>query len=163
MAKHISPVLLEVVNKTVSACGVELYDIEFKGKVLQVFITGPDKITVDICAKVSQALSLELDMQNLIPARYFLEVSSPGLERKLRNADDFKASIGKTVAVKTRTGKYIGKTVSVNDLGITLLNITGSCAKPGSEQFIAFTDINSARITKSDRELFYESEKLHKH
>jgi len=162
MTKKILPALLEVIRQTVTACGVDLYDLEFKGKVLQVFITAPAKVTVDTCAKVSQALSLELDMQNLIPTRYFLEVSSPGLERKLRNADDFQASIGQTVAVKTRNGKFVGKTISVNDNGIILLNITGSCAKPGSEQFISFKDINSARITVTNQELFDESKKLHK-
>lgn len=161
MNKNITPELLEIINKTVSACGVSLYDAEFTGKILKVFICSSEKISVETCAKVSQMLSQELDMQNIIPSRYLLEVSSPGLERKLRNLNDFRDSIGQTVTIKTRNGRFIGKIISVSNDGILLNNLAGSCAKAGSEQLIPVDSIIFARILISNGELFNEAKKIH--
>ncbi|MEO0075880.1 MAG: ribosome maturation factor RimP [candidate division WOR-3 bacterium] len=154
MTKQIEPALLNLIQKTIEACGVELYDINYKGNLLQVFITAANPITIDTCAQVSQALSVALDMENLIPKRYFLEVSSPGLERKLRHQNDFQVSLNKTVAIKTNRGKFIGKIIAVNEDGVTIENIVGSCAKPLTQQFINYQEINSAQLIVSNQELF---------
>lgn len=162
MKKNISSQLIELIEKTTIACGVKLYDVEFHGKTLQIFITSNEKISVDTCAKVSHALSLALDMENLIPSRYLLEVSSPGLERKLRNAKDFEESIGQTAMIKTKINRFIGIIMNTTNDGVYIKNITGSNAKTGTEQLILFNDINFARILVSDKELFNEAKKTHK-
>lgn len=163
MKKNLSPELLEIIKKTVSTCGVTLYAVEFYGKTLKVFIDAQEKISIDTCTKVSQALSIALDMENIISNRYLLEVSSPGLERKLRNINDFQQSIGHTAIINTKNGRYVGRILSVNDDGVNIKNIAGSCAKANTEQLIPTNSINTARIVISNQELFDEAKKLHKH
>lgn len=83
--------------------GFSLYDIELKntdkGRVLRVLITDKDGITLDNCAAVSRKLNYELDIVDLIPTKYFLEVSSPGLERPLKNMSHYRQAAGETVKV----------------------------------------------------------------
>jgi ribosome maturation factor RimP len=159
MKKTISPTLFTVIQETVMSCGVELYDAEFKGRILRVLITKPDGVTLDTCATVSQQLSQRLDIENLIPDRYFLEVSSPGIERKLRNAKDFQEIVGNTVSVSTCSGNYVGRVLSVTETGINIKNKVGSSGKPDTEQLILYTDINHARVIVSDEELFRAKQK----
>jgi ribosome maturation factor RimP len=159
MKKAISPALLAVIDETVKSCDVELYDVEFKGRFLRVSIYNSSGITVDICAKVSQKLSERLDMENLITDRYFLAVSSPGIERKLRNFKDFQETISQTVSVSTRSGSFKGKVLSVNENGVIISNIKGSSGKADTEQNILYCDINYARIIVSDEELFSNNTK----
>jgi ribosome maturation factor RimP len=167
MKKNISPALLEVIEKTVLSCGVELYDVESRGNILQVLITKPldttrtqEGVSVDTCAMVSETLSREFDMKNLIPTRYFLEISSPGIERKLRNQKDYAESLGYTISVHTKAGNFIGKLLDVSETGITIKNLAGSSAKADTEQFISYNDINSGRILISDDELFNKAKSL---
>ncbi len=86
--------------------GFSLYDIELKntdnGRVLCVRITGVDGVTLDECASVSRKLNYELDIVDLVATKYFLEVSSPGLERPLKNENHYNQAIGETVRVVYR-------------------------------------------------------------
>jgi ribosome maturation factor RimP len=157
MAKKISNDLLEAIEETVASCGVEFYDAEFNGRTLRVLITKPEGITVEICANVSQQLSQRLDIENLILDRYFLEVSSPGIERKIRNQKDFQDNIGKVITISSRSGGFKGTVLSVTESGVMIKNIAGSSAKPGTESFVLFTDIHHARVLVSDEELFNKS------
>lgn len=86
--------------------GCSLYDIEFTGsgrhRVLRIYIdsNGPDAVSVDHCANVSRGLSLQLDVEDVVPGgQYELEVSSPGLERQLREKWHFEKALGKTVSL----------------------------------------------------------------
>lgn len=154
MAKKIPDNLRKAIEETVASCGIEFFDAEFVGKTLRVLITKPEGITVDICANVSQQLSQRLDTENLILDRYFLEVSSPGIERKLRNQKDFQDNIGKMVSISSRSGGFKGKILSATDNGVMIKNIAGSSAKPDTESLILFTDIHHARVLVLDEELF---------
>ncbi len=85
--------------------GCELYDVEIGGtakhRILRVFVDG-DKVpvTIEQCANVSQALGLLLDVEDVVPGGpYELEVSSPGLERHLREPRHYEKSIGQTIRV----------------------------------------------------------------
>lgn len=84
---------------------LELVDIEFKqvghGHVLRIFIDKPGGISLDDCAEVSRELSVQLDVEDSIASRYTLEVSSPGLDRPLKNIQDFIRFKGKLAVVKT--------------------------------------------------------------
>jgi ribosome maturation factor RimP len=95
-----------------SAHDVALADLEFvtdrQGWTLRLTIErpGPDEVsgnvTLDDCAEVSRDASLVLDVEDLIAQHYNLEVSSPGLDRRLRTPADFARFTGKTARVKLR-------------------------------------------------------------
>lgn len=86
--------------------GMELVEVSYKlGKgrgLLQIFIDKPDGVTLDDCRSVSRELSAILDVEDIIPGAYVLEVSSPGLDRPLKSARDFERNLGKPVDVKAR-------------------------------------------------------------
>lgn len=98
------------VAPVLAAHGVVLDDVEFRtersGWTLRVTIERPgsteDGGGVDLgdCADVSRDLSTVLDVEDIIPHRYALEVSSPGLERPLRNREHFTRFVGKDARVK---------------------------------------------------------------
>lgn len=154
MKKSMTPELSAIISEIVATCDVELYDAEYKGRFLRVWITSPKGVTLDLCAEVSNKLSQRLDMENIIQERYFLEVSSPGIERKIRNQKDFQSVCGKNVSISTRRGNFKGKVLSVQDDGVVIKNIKGSSGKIDIEQKILFSDINHARIIVLDQDLF---------
>jgi ribosome maturation factor RimP len=85
--------------------GLELVDLEFRregrGWVLRLFIDQPGGVTLDDCAAVSRELGDQIDVEDLIPWRYTLEVSSPGLDRPLKKEEDFLKHIGKLIQLNT--------------------------------------------------------------
>lgn len=87
----------------VQEAGLELVDVEYKKEggnwYLRVFIDKPGGVDVDDCSHVSELLSERLDEVDPIPAAYFLEVSSPGAERPLRNPTDYERAVGQHVHV----------------------------------------------------------------
>ncbi len=98
--------LTELLEPTVERLGYELSDLEakFSGKngILRVFIDHPEGIGLDDCEKVSLAVSALLDVEDPVPGHYDLEVSSPGLDRKLTKVEHFQRFMGETVKVQMR-------------------------------------------------------------
>lgn len=96
----------ELVLPILEEKGLELVDIQFakerKKWYLRVFIDKPGGVDVEDCREVSEALSLKLDEADPIEGAYFLDVSSPGAERPLKNEEDFHKAVGKYVHVTTR-------------------------------------------------------------
>lgn len=86
------------------AMELELFDVQFRregeGWVLRVFVESETGVTLDHCSHVSRELGRYLDVEDLIDHAYYLEVSSPGLERPLRSIDDFRRYCGKKARVK---------------------------------------------------------------
>jgi len=82
----------------------ELVDVEYKKEgsnwYLRIYIDKPGGITLDDCQKVSEQLSGELDREDPIKENYFLEVSSPGLDRPLKKEADFIRFKGEIVEIK---------------------------------------------------------------
>ncbi len=70
------------------------------GLTLRVYIDGPEGITVDDCARVSSQVGAALDVEDLISSDYCLEVSSPGMDRPLFEAEHYQANVGKNVKVR---------------------------------------------------------------
>ncbi|MGL1903779.1 MAG: ribosome maturation factor RimP [Fibrobacterales bacterium] len=68
-------------------------------QIFRIFIDAEAGITVDLCAKFSRELGTVLDLEELIDDEYVLEVSSPGIERPLKNNRDFERNIGRTLKV----------------------------------------------------------------
>jgi len=95
--------LAEVAKSVCKVEGVELYWLDYHrgsgAALVRVFIDKADGVTIDDCARVSHALELQFD--ELIPRRYLLEVSSPGIERKLHTEEHFRRVIGELIRVKT--------------------------------------------------------------
>jgi len=99
----------ELVEPVVDEHGLELVDIEITGgrgpKGVRVTVDTPacdGRVDVDRCAKVSREIATLLDASGMIDAPYQLEVSSPGLNRKLARAKDFAAVCGSTIQLETR-------------------------------------------------------------
>lgn len=96
--------LRKLLEPGVSAMGFELVDVEMAGShhspTLRVYIDSPRGVNVDDCARVSRQLSALLDVEDPLPGQYTLEVSSPGLDRPLVKAEDFRRFVGETVKVK---------------------------------------------------------------
>jgi ribosome maturation factor RimP len=92
--------------------GLSLVDIEYKweqgGWVLRVLIDREHGITLDDCARVSREFGQLLDVEDIIPTSYRLEVSSPGLDRPLKKEEDFVKYSGRRVRIKTR-GQISGR------------------------------------------------------
>ncbi|HVL65489.1 MAG TPA: ribosome maturation factor RimP [Actinomycetota bacterium] len=84
---------------------LRVWDVEMSGRpgsaVVRVFVDADGGVDLDTVAAVSEELSRGLDLRDPIPGRYTLEVSSPGLERPLKEPEHFRLSTGKQVVVKT--------------------------------------------------------------
>ena len=82
---------------------IDLVDIELKGKtgnqVLQIFIDTVDGIKLSQCTQISREVADIIDMKDLITEKYRLEVSSPGLDRPLKNYKDFKRNLTRKVKI----------------------------------------------------------------
>ncbi len=115
--------LEESIKLAAQGCGVDLYDIqqtrEHKLNILRVYISHKDGVNLDKCAHVSRMISPLLDIQEPMNGKYNLEVSSPGIERKLKTLHHFKCSIGCDVKVKEYSTDVLkGKLLDVSDDGI---------------------------------------------
>jgi ribosome maturation factor RimP len=93
--------------------GLEIFDVQFRreapGMVLRVQIDRPgpaasaeESVSVEDCAHVSRDLSAILDVEDLVPTAYTLEVSSPGLDRPLRREDDYRRFAGRRAKIVMR-------------------------------------------------------------
>jgi ribosome maturation factor RimP len=99
--------LEELVASEIKPLGLELFELKLGGSkgrpVLDVRVEREDgeKVTVETCAAASRAIETKLDSQDFGGRRYVLEVSSPGIERPLRNAKDWRKFGGRTAVVTT--------------------------------------------------------------
>lgn len=104
MSKKITETIEELVTPILDELELELVDIEFakegKNWFLRVFIDNDKGVDIEDCGTVSERLSEKLDAADPIEQAYFLEVSSPGVERPLKKPEDIKKAIGKNVHMK---------------------------------------------------------------
>lgn len=95
----------ELVAKTINDLGYDVYDVmyvkEGKDNYLRIFIDNSEGISLEDCEKVNNAITDMLDDANYIKDQYFLEISSPGIERHIRKEKHLQQSIGEDVYVKT--------------------------------------------------------------
>ena len=103
----------EVAGRVAADRGLEIFDVQFRreapGMVLRVQIDRPgpaaaaeESVSVEDCAHVSRELSAILDVEDVVPTAYTLEVSSPGLDRPLRRADDYRRFAGRIAKIVMR-------------------------------------------------------------
>jgi ribosome maturation factor RimP len=138
----------ELVRPVVEAAGLELWDVTFRKEagrmVLRVLVDRDGGVDLDALSETSERLSRRLDLEGFASdAAYSLEVSSPGLERPLREPRHFERSVGQRVKVKTARpieGRKVheGALVSADAEAIAI-------AADGGELRVPYADIASAR------------------
>lgn len=99
--------VLEIAERVGRSEGVEVLDVELMGggrrRVLRITIDRTSGVTLDDCERISNQVGTILDVEDVVPGgSYTLEVSSPGVERKLRNARDFERFVGSQIKVTLR-------------------------------------------------------------
>jgi ribosome maturation factor RimP len=129
----------ELAEPVCASCGVDLFLVEVlggRGRVLiRVMIDAIDGVDVEDCAKVSQRLSAALDVAEPLRGPYNLEVSSPGLDRPLRNLADARKAIGANVRVETGEPvdgrrRFFGKLLEVSEAAMVVEVDSRRCVVP---------------------------------
>ncbi len=96
--------LQDVVEPAIAALGYELVGVEYnrqpKNSLLRVYIDSEDGITLEDCERASHQLSGVLDVEDTIPGRYTLEISSPGLDRPLFTAQHYERFAGRRARIR---------------------------------------------------------------
>src|SRR5579863_2260354 len=97
----------EIAERVAQSSGLEPVDLELHGggkaRMLRVYIDKPGGVTHEDCANFSREAGVIFDVEDAVPgASYTLEVSSPGLDRKLAKPEDFERFVGSVVKVMTR-------------------------------------------------------------
>lgn len=103
MSKSVISIVEDIFNKEYGQ-EIELYDVEYLKEgseyYLRIYIDTKEGVTLEECQKVSRYIGKILDDLDPIQENYYLEVSSPGLDRKLTKSSHFEKNIGKKVDVK---------------------------------------------------------------
>lgn len=106
-----------------------------------------EKVQVGDCQKASRAIEARLDAEpDMIPSRYVLEVSSPGMERPLRKATEWARFVGRTASVNSPAlhGRHEMEIIAVEgEAGQERLRLRDV---KGNEQIIALADVTDARL-----------------
>ena len=131
------------ISKIIEANGAFLYDTEvvteFEETIFRVYVTKVGGIELDLCATISHELSPFLDVHPPMSEHYRLEVSSPGIERKLSKPVHFQNAVGEKVKLKIiESDKIKGTLISADNSGIVIET------KQGEERF-AYTDLNTCK------------------
>ena len=150
-----------VIDPIAHAHGAEVVDVEFKndqgGWVLRVFVeklgaaennssTQEAAVALSLCSNIAKELSPALDAVDVIPNRYHLEISSPGVERSLRGARDFVRFAGKKAKLKVHNSVK-GQKVLIGILGPIKGEALSLLAEDGSQTYeIALDNISAARL-----------------
>lgn len=133
----------------IKAVGMDIESIKLakmgRKYLLRVFIEREKGVTLDDCERVSREIGAVLDVDDLIPYSYVLEVSSPGLDRPLKNPTDFKRFAGRTARIVTympieNQTFFIGEIIEAGDVEVVML------LPKGRKVAIPYKDISRARL-----------------
>lgn len=105
MVENIIERVKELLQPLVEERGLKLVDVEYitAGKpVLRIYVYNPEGTSIEDCEWISRRIGALLDIEDLIPVSYILEVSSPGLERKLKNKEEYEIFKGRDVKIVTK-------------------------------------------------------------
>jgi ribosome maturation factor RimP len=147
--KEIVIQIARVLEPIVGQHGLEVVEVTLKSEggrwILRVTIDCETGVKVEHCTMVSRELSVHLDVGDLIPVRYHLEVSSPGLDRPLKNERDFERFTGRSVMIKTHRSvsglKKIRGTLEGIDEGVVKVRLEN-----GNLLDVSMEDMSSARL-----------------
>jgi len=137
-----------LIKNTVTGLGYQLWGYEYRphseSALLRIFIENSNGISIDDCATVSRQMGAVLDVENIIPVAYILEVSSPGMDRVLFTPEQYQDYLGETIKIRTRTPiaerrNFKGSLLETNDTVVTI--------KVDNQEFkIPFDSIDRARL-----------------
>ncbi len=134
-----------LVEPILADLGLDLYDLEMKGRTLRVLVHRVGGVDLAVIEDVSRRLSDELDAVDPIPGRYTLEVSSPGLERPLRTPAHFAGAVGEAVILHAidptdpdRRLRHEGELTAADERGVEVATAGGPVA-------LAYDEIERAR------------------
>jgi ribosome maturation factor RimP len=137
-----------LVVPAVEAAGYELVEVQWKheqvGWIVRLLIDAPGGVSHKDCERVSREVSVLLDVHDVVPHAYHLEVSSPGLDRPLRTEAHFRQFLGKRAKVKLREGQdgrrnFTGVIVKVEP-GRVVLEVDGQ------EHALVLADLDKASL-----------------
>ena len=127
--QNVVMVVEELSAPIIEEMGLELVDVEYikegGAQILRIYIDKPGGVTHDECEAVSKRLDVLLEEKDPIPQLYYLEVSSPGIERPLKNLRDFRRFAGYAVRITTFAAldgrkKIIGRLIGIEEGNLTL-------------------------------------------
>ena len=128
--KNIADTVWDLILPTVNDLGFSLWDVEYVKEgaewYLRITIDSPNGIDLEACEKVHRAIEVIIDEADPIEDFYYLEVSSPGIERTLKKKEHFAVCVGECVEIRLfapdKNGKkaYKGVLTAADDAGITV-------------------------------------------
>ena len=147
MDNDIKQKVLRLAKQVADEQGVEIFDIELLGKgklLLRVIIDKEGGVTLGDCERLSKSLGTVFDVEDPFPGSYTMEISSPGLDRPLKEMKDFEKNIGKLARIITiekieSQNLFIGRILKVSSDFLKLL-------VHGREIDIPFDKISKARL-----------------
>ncbi|WP_228568347.1 ribosome maturation factor RimP [Campylobacter sputorum] len=130
-------------SSLIEQCGVKFYGVETQNlpskTIYRIFITKDGGVNLEDCEKVSKLLSPIFDVEPPVGGDWILEVSSPGLERRLTSIENFANSINELVKITSKNNENLsGKILNVKNDEITLQTQNG-------ETIINFNDIKKTK------------------
>jgi ribosome maturation factor RimP len=131
--------IFTMANTELSMMGFELIDLEFAGKSLRLTIDKPGGVTLGDCVSVTRRVGLLLDAEDPIESNYRLEVSSPGLNRRLKTAREFEHFSGRRAKVQTDQGIFRGTITALKGENVIF-------EVEGSEVSVGLSDIIKANL-----------------
>jgi ribosome maturation factor RimP len=150
----------DIVGRVAATHGVEVVEVELRGggkaRTLKITIDKPEGVTHEDCANVSREVSTILDVEDAVPgSSYMLEVSSPGLDRKLLRAQDYVRFTGSRIKVMTRepvngNRHFEGRLQSFQDDTLALELTSGKKPKPGHPQPGKTVEIDLVNVEKAN-------------
>lgn len=146
MDKDAADALCSELSPVVAALGLELVDVEAGGATVRVTVDREGGVDLDALAAANRAVSTWLDRVDPMPGRYTLELSSPGLERRLRTPAHFARALGETVTVRVLPGaaaerRLRGRLAGADDDGI----VVEGPEVPGGSASLRYAQIERAR------------------
>jgi ribosome maturation factor RimP len=145
----ITEYVARIAGQVASAAGIELVHVEVAGTkrdaVIRIYIDKEGGVTLDDCSKVSRGIEEVLDQEDIIPSKYVLEVSSPGIERQLYSLGDFEKFTGRLAKVRLKTEidgqkTFVGLITNIDGDNITIDDRT-----KGSTTF-SYSDVERANL-----------------
>jgi ribosome maturation factor RimP len=139
----------ELAEQLATSIQMEVVLIEIKGEggrsIVRAYIDKPDGVTLEDCERFSKRFSVLLDVEDVIPFSYTLEVSSPGINRPLVKESDFQRFCGKDARIRIRRpleeqSNFRGKIVGVTEGRLELEVVSGKRIE------IALIDIEKANL-----------------
>ena len=121
--------LLSLLEGPIAALGYELVDLDLRvgaNGLLRLFIDSQQGVTLDDCEVVSRQISALLDVEDPIPGSYVLEVSSPGIDRRLRTSGHFAQHVNEEVKIQLARPhdgrrRFRGKVAEVDDKAVSVV------------------------------------------